>query len=365
MNKKVFVAVTNDISTDQRIHKVSSYLVEKGFEVQVYGRVLPDTFIVNRLYEIVRIKHFFNHNFLFYAEYNLRLFFYLFFRKYDYILANDLDTLPACYTVSRMKRTPLIYDSHEYFVETPELQGRTFVQSFWRAIEKFILPSLKNAITVSNPIAEAYKINYGISMQVMRNLPSLYREFIEEKVSFPTENKVILYQGVLNPGRGIKPMIEALKFLDKVDLVIIGFGKVEQELKDFTVEKGMKDRVHFLGRLAYEKLPNYAKIADIGMVLEQPIGKSFEFSLPNKLFDFIHAGLPIIASPLVEVKNIIEEYKVGVLIENHNPRHIAEKVSKLIRDEVLRKEIIESQKVAKQKLNWENDVKVLDNFFKQ
>ena len=154
--KKIFVAVTNDISTDYRVHKICNYLIDNGFLVSIYGRVLPNTLQVKRDYKIIRKKHLFNHNFCFYAEYNVRLFLFLIFRKYNYILANDLDTLPACFFASRLKNIELVYDSHELFSEGPELQGRTFVQNFWRKLEDFFLPKIKKAYTVSHSISEFY-----------------------------------------------------------------------------------------------------------------------------------------------------------------------------------------------------------------
>jgi hypothetical protein len=230
-NKKIFVAVTNDISTDYRVHKICNYLISKKYDVVVYGRILSNTINVKRDYKIIRKKHIFNHNFLFYAEFNIRLFFYLIFRKFDYILSNDLDTLPACFFASKIKITELVYDSHELFSEGPELQGRKFVQGFWRALEDFFLPKVKKAYTVSQSIVEFYDDKYQNKMGLIRNIP-LKKDVLElEEVAFPTTNKTILYQGVLNPGRGLKPMIKALKFIDDLDLIVIGYGKVEEELK--------------------------------------------------------------------------------------------------------------------------------------
>jgi glycosyltransferase involved in cell wall biosynthesis len=361
--KKVLVVVTNDVSTDQRIHKVSKYLLEKGFEVEVYGRILPDTFEISRAYKIIRKQHWFNFNFLFYAEFNIRLFFYLFFNRYSHIMSNDLDTLPACYLGSKIQNSKLVYDSHEYFTETPELQGRDFVRKFWLLIEKIILPRIGKAITVSQPIADVYSKKYGVEMVVVRNLPEMNRDIILEDVCFPTKNKVVLYQGVLNPGRGIKILIEALKYLDGVDLAIIGYGKVKEDLINFAKYQMMEDRVHFIGRVAYDKLPNYSKKASVGMVLEEPMGKSFEFSLPNKLFDFIHAGLPFVAAPLIEVSKIVNKYNVGVLVDNYTPKNIACKVNLLLEYNLLREEIISNQNRFKKELCWEKEVRKLDIFF--
>ncbi|MFY9242925.1 MAG: glycosyltransferase [Polaribacter sp.] len=362
--KKIFVAVTNDISTDYRVHKICNYLISKNFDITVYGRVLPNTIAVERAYKIVRKKHFFNNNFLFYAEFNIRLFFYLIFRKYQYILSNDLDTLPACFFVSKIKSTDLVYDSHELFSEGPELQGRKFVQGFWRKLEDFFLPKIKKSYTVSQSIVDFYNDKYQNKMGLLRNIP-LKQDHVEiEEVTFPTKSRTILYQGVLNPGRGLKPMIQALKFIDNLDLIIIGYGKVEEDLKTFVAEQNMDNRVHFLGRVPREKLFNYTKKATLGMVLEQPLGLSFQYSLPNKLFDYIHAEIPIIAGNLIEIARIVNEYKVGVLVDDYSPETIAKSIHTLLNDKTLLLEIKENQQKAKEILCWEIESKKLDNYFK-
>ena len=187
--KKIFVAVTNDISTDYRVHKVCNYLVEIGFEVLVYGRVLPNTIAVNRTYEIIRKKHFFNSNFLFYAEYNIRLFFFILFKKFHCILSNDLDTLPGCFLASKLKSIDLVYDSHELFSEVPELQGRAFVQNFWRKLEDFFLPKVKKSYTVSQSIADFYHKKYQNKMGVIRNVPPKKSDFLSAKKTLSNSKK--------------------------------------------------------------------------------------------------------------------------------------------------------------------------------
>ncbi|MGK0325060.1 MAG: glycosyltransferase involved in cell wall biosynthesis [Polaribacter sp.] len=363
-NKKIFVAVTNDISTDYRVHKICNYLISKKYDVVVYGRILSNTINVKRDYKIIRKKHIFNNNFLFYAEFNIRLFFYLIFRKFDYILSNDLDTLPACFFASRIKSTDLVYDSHELFSEGPELQGRRFVQVFWRKLEDFFLPKVKKAYTVSQSIVEFYDDKYQNKMGLIRNIP-LKNDILEaDEVFFPTTKRTILYQGVLNPGRGLKPMIKALNFIEDLDLIIIGYGKVAEELKAFVLEEKMNERVHFLGRISRDKLFNYTKKATLGMVLEEPLGLSFTYSLPNKLFDYIHAEIPIIAGNLPEITRIIKEHKVGVIIDDYSPEKIALAIKNLLNDEALLSEIKENQQKAKEILCWEKESEKLDNYFK-
>ena len=363
MKKTIFVAVTNDVSTDYRVHKVCEYLLKKKYLLTVYGRVLPNTIEVNRTYKIIRKKHFFNNNFLFYAEYNIRLFFFLLKSKYNIILANDLDVLPACFFASKIKNIELVYDSHELFSEGPELQGRKFVQNFWRKLESYFLPKIKKQYTVSQSIAEFYKKKHQNDMGVIRNIPLLNEKEITEKVSFPTKKRTILYQGVLNPGRGIKPMIKALHFIENLDLIIIGYGKVEEELKEFVIQQNMQNRVHFLGRIERDKLFNYTRKATLGMVLEEPLGLSFQYSLPNKLFDYIHAELPIVAGNLPEISRVVKKHKVGVLIEDYSPKTIALTIQNLLDNLTLYNNIKSNQKKAKEELCWEIESRKLDKYF--
>ncbi len=364
--KNVLAAVINDVSTDQRLDRTCTYLTQKNFEVTAYGRLLPSTFLIKKDYTVIHKKHWFNKGFLFYAEYNLKLLYYLLRKKkYDYVLANDLDTLPACFLACKIKKTELIFDSHEYFTETPEVQGRSFVKKFWKSLEGLLLPRLKKGYTVSPKIAQVYHELYGVHFGVVRNLPYLKKSkaLDQHPVNFPTANKVVLYQGKLTKHRGLNYMIDALHYLKVIDLVIIGHGKEAQNLKNYVRKKGLKSRVHFLGRIPADQLHNYTQLADLGIVLEEPVGESFQFALPNKLFDYIHGELPIVASPLFEIKKVVEKYKVGVFISNHEPRHIAEVITNLLNNEQLLLEIKTNQKLAKEQLCWEKESKLLDQYF--
>ena len=191
----------------------------------------------------------------------------------------------------------------------------------------------------------------------------LQREIVKVDAKFPTKYKTVLYQGVLNPGRGIKPMIKALHLLENVDLIIIGYGKVEVALQQFVKDELLESRVHFLGRIPHEELPNYTKLATIGMVLEEPLGLSFEYSLPNKLFDYIHAELPIICGNLPEIKNIVETHKVGVVVENYEPKSIAKEIQNLLENKELYQQIKLNQQKAKNEFCWEKEQQILDNYF--
>src|SRR3989338_2252762 len=154
MNKqKVILSVTNDLVTDQRVNRVCNSLLNLNYEVLLVGRQLKNSLPVNRKYPTKRFNLLFNKGFLFYANYNVRLFWLLLFSKSTLLWSNDLDTLPANYLVSKLKGIKLVYDSHEYFTEVPELVNRPKIQKIWLSIEQWIFPKLKNVITVSNQIA--------------------------------------------------------------------------------------------------------------------------------------------------------------------------------------------------------------------
>ena len=158
-------------------------------------------------------------------------------------------------------------------------------------------------------------------------------------------------------------MLAAMPFIDSVVLLIIGFGKVEDELKELVVKMGVEDKVIFYGKVPFEDLFFYTKQADIGLLLEQPLGLSFRYALPNKLFDYIHAGLPIIASPLLEIKRIMDKNEMGVMIENYNPRYLAKTIKVMLNDAEKRKVWKANMVKVKQELNWEKESEKINNLF--
>ena len=137
-HKKVIISVTNDLVSDQRVHKVATSLMKFNYDVLLVGRKLIESLPVNRYYKTKRMRLIFRRSALFYAAYNFRLFCLLLFRKVDILLSNDLDTLPANYMISKLRNKTLIYDSHEYFTEVPELISRPRTRSFWLKLEKFM-----------------------------------------------------------------------------------------------------------------------------------------------------------------------------------------------------------------------------------
>jgi glycosyltransferase involved in cell wall biosynthesis len=282
----------------------------------------------------------------------------LIFTRFDILLSNDLDSLPANYLVSRIRKKKLVYDSHEYFTEVPELINRPRVQTVWERIEKSILPNLKNNYTVGQRIADVYNKKYGIEMSVIRNFPTKKVINREKEIS----PKVVLYQGALNVGRGLEELIESFKFIEGAKLQIAGSGDIESKLKLLTKELGLDKKVKFLGRLNIEDLHSLTSNASLGVSLEKEMGLSYKYAIPNKIFDYIQAGVPVLYSPLVEVIDLLNSYTIGEHLKSHNPKDIGQQISRMLNS--LEYEYWESECLrASEVFNWRNEeIKLLKIF---
>jgi glycosyltransferase involved in cell wall biosynthesis len=354
--KRIIISVTNDLATDQRVHQVCETLEGFGFDILLIGRKLPNSLPLNRNYKTVRMNLLFNKGFLFYAEYNLLLFSKLLFSKKDILLANDLDTLPSNYLISRLQSKKLIYDSHELFTEVPELINRPKVQNVWLKIEKSILPKLKNCYTVCQSIADYYNDKYSTNFKVIKNLPVI-SEFSETKLE-NNEIKTIIYQGALNLGRGIELMIESMQYLESTQFIIVGDGDITSELKQQVEELKLQNKVRFLGKKSPEELKKITLQADLGLSLEEDLGLNYRYALPNKIFDYIHAEIPILVSDLPEMKRVIKEYSVGEIIMDRESKQIAEQIQNILKTDY--KEALIN---AKKELNWSTEKEKLKTIF--
>lgn len=369
--KKVIVTVTNDLVTDQRVNKVCLFLEKSGFDVLLVGRKQRKSLpLEKRSYRTARMRLFFEKGPQFYAEYNLRLFFYLLFHRSKLIVSNDLDTLLACFLSAKLKRNDLVYDSHEYYCGTPELMERPFVRNFWHRLEQWIFPKLKDVITVNESIANLYEKEYGKKINIVRNIPPTRITAIAAPRScmdLPEDKTILILQGAgINVDRGVEELIEAMPMVnDHIMLLIVGSGDVIDQLKARAKELALKDKVRFIPKVPLEMLMGYTFNADFGLTVDKDTNINYRFSLPNKLFDYIRAELPIIASRLTEIEKVITKYDIGTFIENHNPEHIAQVINRAVADTSAVARWKKNLVKASEELTWEHEEITLTKIYEK
>ncbi|MEX0988101.1 MAG: glycosyltransferase [Bacteroidales bacterium] len=356
--KRISITVINDLVTDQRVHRMAGSLVRQGYKVRLTGRKLPGSLPVTDLrFTWVRFRMLFRKGLLFYASYNIRLFLSLLFcKRPDILIAVDLDTLSANFLAGKLRRIPLIYDSHEYFTEVPELINRPRVKRIWEAIERYIVPKLTHAIAVSESISKAYNDKYGVQFVTIRNVselrsPELYPGFNDNY----TAKYKLIYQGALNLGRGIELMIESLRYMQDTMLFIVGDGDIRQELRQMVHKLQLTDRVMFPGRIPPAKLVGLTAHCNVGLSLEEDRGLNYRLALPNKVFDYIQARIPVLCSDLPEMAALVRKYDIGEVCSSRKPEQLASQLSGMMKNQdaiLIWKENLE--KTARE-LCWENE----------
>jgi glycosyltransferase involved in cell wall biosynthesis len=366
------ISVINDLFSDQRVHRTALTLKQSGYNVLLVGRKRRKSpSMTPREYETYRMVLLFEKGLLFYAEFNLRLFFFLLSHKASLLISNDLDTLLPNFLIQKLRKTQLVYDAHEYFTGVPELVKRPFVQRIWKRIELQLMPSITHMVTVNDSIAALYQKDYGIVPLVIRNIPLTKKTesgYAPSRfdLELSDDKKIILLQGAgININRGAEEAVSAMQFTEGAILLIIGDGDVIPNLKSMVLDLNLGEKVRFLPRQPLEHLATYTAMADIGITFDKDTNINYLYSLPNKLFDYIQAGLPVLATPLPEIKKVIEKYGCGTFIENHNPQHIAACFTQILNDDQLLSEYKTNALKAAILLNGETEQLALLSLFTQ
>jgi glycosyltransferase involved in cell wall biosynthesis len=370
LKKIVVISVTNDLATDQRVQKVAQTLINMGFEVLLVGRLLKGSLPVPH-YKHHRMKLFFTKGVAFYVAYHFRLFLFLLFKKADVLVANDLDTLLPNYLISKIKGLPLVYDSHEYYTEVPELQGNPTKKKIWLGVEQFIFPKLKKVFTVNASIAQIYEEKYKVKLNVLRNVPRKSHLQLDSKatlrkqLNLPPDKKIIIMQGSgINISRGGEEAVEAMQFVENTLLYIIGAGDAISLLKQMVIDLKLQDAVIFIAKLPYRELLNYTACADAGLTLDKDNNLNYRYSLPNKLFDYFACGLPVIASKLVEIEKIHHQFPFGILLTEVTAQSVAAAIQSIDVNATEYQAWLINIKKASELLCWENEEKIIEEVYR-
>jgi glycosyltransferase involved in cell wall biosynthesis len=307
---------------------------------------------------VVRFRLPFDRGALFYASFNLRLFWYLIFTKTDIIWANDLDTLLPAFIVARWRKKKLIYDSHEYFTEAEGLTGRSFQKNVWLTIERWIFPKLRYVITVNETIASIYSAKYNVPVQVLRNMPRLQSavELAPAAFQWPEGKWRLILQGAyIDPDRGGMEAAMAMALIPEAHLLIVGSGRDLDNIKAKVREKRLEKAVSFLPRQQPAALRAITATAELGLSLDKPVHLNYAFSLPNKIFDYIHAGIPVLVSDLPELSKVLSVFPVGISVDEVTPESIASSVRTFFTKEQLQHDYRAACAEAAKHLHWDEE----------
>ncbi len=354
----IFFVVTTDISYDQRMIRICTSLAQAGYNITLTGRTMKSSIPLTELpFKQNRINCIFEKGKLFYVEYNIRLFCFLLFKKMDCIGAIDLDTILPCLFISKIKKIKRVYDAHELFCEMKEIVTRLPIYKMWKKIEKFAVPKFKSGYTVNKPIADEFKNMYGVDYWVIRNI-ALLRPLPPSTKS----EKFILYQGAVNEGRSFETLIPAMKEVD-CKLVICGDGNFMQQARQLVKDNGLAEKIILKGKIAPDELLNITRQAYIGITLFDDKGLSNYYSLANRFFDYLHAGIPQLCVDYPVYHEINSEHEIAVLVNDISATNLAAQLNNLLHNEVLYTALQQNCIKAREILNWQAEEKKLVEFY--
>ncbi len=340
--------------------RICTSLVRWGLNVTLVGKCFHTSALLQQQpYNQKRIYCRFKKGKRSYIEFNLKLFRFLLFTRAQCYCAIDLDTIMPVLLTSKLKKTARVYDAHELFTEMKEVITRPLVKKAWDTLERLAVPAFPLGYTVSDSIASILYKRYGVSYYTVRNVP------LKENAAPPvTKDAYILYQGAVNEGRGLEYLIPAMKYVDR-PLIICGDGNFIDECRELVSGLGLQSKITFTGMLFPEELKKITASSCLGVNLIEPYGKNQLFSLANKFFDYIHAAVPQLTMNFREYAQINNQYKVALLIDVLDIKHIADQLNFLLQNTVLYTELQQKCLEAREIYNWQEEEKKLINFYSQ
>lgn len=282
--------------------------------------------------------------------------------------AHDLDTLWPAARAARRRGVPLIYDSHEFWIEQSSLVRRPAIRAFWAALERRLIRRTHRVIAVSTSIGKALEMRYGLDgVTVLRNLPHFKEpmpgDLIRAQLQLEAERPIVLYQGGFLTENGLREQIEAAADFSRAALVLIGDGPSEAALRDQVARAGLEDRVYFMPRVPFHQLHAYTCSADLGLCLIKGAGKSFYYSMPNKLFEYLIAGLPVLASDFPEMRRVVADTGAGEVVDPEDVTAIRCSVEGLLGNAPRRRQYAAAARRAARRYNWEREAHHLTELY--
>ena len=338
--RSVAMLVYNDLVHDARVFKEASSLRDVGYAVRVIGMsddasgepVGWDGIDITRLHVGVRASLRTR-----YATFWRQAYGELLTAAPDVVHAHDLDVLAPAWIAARRLGVPIVHDAHELWVELPSLVGRPHVRAVWSLLARALVPWCDAVITVSGGIANEIETRYGVHATVLRNVPLAGDDVapapLREQLGVPAGAALVLFQGGLLPGVGIDRAISAIDHLPDAHLIIIGDGPLREDIQRMASGSPARERIHVLPAVPFTELRPITRACDVGVHLGTSQGLNVQFGLPNKLFDYIAAGIPSVVTDWPEQGGIVRTHDVGRVVPvGASPEEVARAIEAVVAD---------------------------------
>lgn len=364
MKKSVLMLLINSFDPDIRVLREAEVLSEAGYRVTILAWKYKGLYKRNNYthFEVIRLSPGLPRNFEKYSPLikNLILFIYiilfylstLFFsliREYDIYHAHDLNTLPIGVLLKIFKRKPLIYDSHEYYPALLELYG-IIIKQLGKILERVLCHFVNHIITTNDLVKNEFKI-YKKPVTIVSNYVDLkWFDSCNEQINIDKSSPIVLYQGILKKRRGLKELIKAKNLMEsQAKFLFVGDGPLLKSLKAIRDSSIMAT-----GKVSLSLIPSYIRCSDIGVNLLLPGFQNY-YGTPNKLYEYMAGSIPVVVSDLPEMRRVVEEAGCGVVVDPRDPKDIARKISYLLNNEDIRREMgRRGRKLVEIKYNWQN-----------
>ncbi len=254
--------------------------------------------------------------------------------------ASDLYVLPALAAAARRHRSKLVLDARELYPHVDATAGKPWARWVWTALERGYLPRTDAVLTVNDSIADRMAATYGIARPIVtHNVPERQEvartDALRERLGIPASQQIVLYQGLIRAGRGLERLVDAMQDVPGTALVIIGDGPAKLTLQRHAAE-ALGDRAHFLPHIPPDELLRLTASADLGVHVPEPITLSIHLALPNKLFEYLMAGLPVVVADIPEMRRVVEEFDVGLVVDPYDRDALAAALRRALSDEAAR-----------------------------
>ncbi len=384
---RLLFAATTDLSYDQRMQRICGSLARAGYQVELVGWERKSSpLLTPQLYGQHRLRGWFQRGKLFYLEYNLRLLCYLLRQRADAWACADLDAALPTWVRARLGGQPFVYDAHELFTEVPEVVTRPRVQRLWQMVENFIVPRARLCYTVGPALARLFEQRHaGSRFAVVRNVPisneqvtTSNEQVLALKHSTPQTPPpapniqpplpTLLYQGALNVGRGLAELLEAMPLVP-ARLIICGEGDLSAALRAQAARLGLlaSGQVEFKGYVLPADLRLLTAQATVGIMLLENTGLSYYYSLANKFFDYVQAGIPQLCIAFPEYRALNAQHEVAALVPDLAPATLAAALARLLpggQPGEYYQRLAENCRRARPEWSWQEEEKVLVSLYR-